>query len=217
VQAARESPSEEASQALSLRSRKKIRTRQQIADAAASLFAEKGYDAVPVAEVARLADVSEQTVYNFFSSKEQLVLDEDAAFEARLLSMVRDRPAGMSLADAVRRGAHAFLDNLDARPAGQHRKGSLPCLVQVSPTLRRAWLEAVDRYAESIARALVESGRTLAAPEAKVLGVAIVGVFAVIVDGIGRGMNEGSSNRTVIKVLRPQIDAAIDRIAPALD
>lgn len=204
-------------EALSLRSRKKLRTRQQIADAAALLFAEKGYDAVTVADVARLAEVSEQTVYNFFSSKEQLVLDEDAAFEARLLAMIRERPAGTSLADAVRAGAHAFLDDLDRRPTGPHSKGSLPCLINVSPTLRRAWLEAGDRYADSIARALIESSkRTLSAPTAKVLGVAIVAVFAVIVDKIGRGMKEGAKHRTVIQVLRPQIDDAVDRIAPAL-
>jgi AcrR family transcriptional regulator len=48
-------------------------------------LATKGYDAVTVAEIARLAEVSEQTVYNFFPSKELLVLDEDAAFEALLV------------------------------------------------------------------------------------------------------------------------------------
>ena len=47
-----------------LRVRKKIQTRQRIADAAATLFATKGFDAVTVAEIARLAEVSEQTVYN---------------------------------------------------------------------------------------------------------------------------------------------------------
>jgi AcrR family transcriptional regulator len=61
-----------------LRVRTKIRTRRRIADAAASSFATKGYDAVTVAEIASLAEVSEQTVYNFFPSRELLVLDEDA-------------------------------------------------------------------------------------------------------------------------------------------
>jgi len=51
-----------------LRVRKKIQTRRRIADAAASLFAAKGYEAVTIAEIARLAEVSEQTVYNFASS-----------------------------------------------------------------------------------------------------------------------------------------------------
>src|SRR5690348_12606272 len=145
-------------QELSLRSRKKIRTRQQIADAAAVLFAKKGYDAVTVAEVARLAEVSEQTVYNFFSSKEQLVLDEDAVFEARLIAMIRDRPAGTPIGEAIRAGVHAFLDDLSRRPRGPKNKGGMPCLINVSPTLRRAWLEAVDRFADSLAEALREAG-----------------------------------------------------------
>jgi AcrR family transcriptional regulator len=47
-----------------LRERKKARTRRLIADAAARLFAERGYEQVAVSDVARAADVSEQTVYN---------------------------------------------------------------------------------------------------------------------------------------------------------
>lgn len=203
---------------LSLRSRKKIRTRQQIADAAARLFAERGYDEVTVADVARLAEVSEQTVYNFFSSKEQLVLDEEAAFEARLLSLVRDRSRDTKLAEAVRRGTHAFLDELGRRPRSPYSTGGMPCLVNVSPTLRRAWLEAQDRCADSIARVLVENGRgTLTPPAAKVLGFSILTLFAVILDEVGRAMQEGADLRAVIEALRPQVDDAVGRIAPALN
>jgi AcrR family transcriptional regulator len=60
-----------------LRERKKARTRQVIADAAARLFAERGYERVAVSDVARAAEVSEQTVYNYFQTKEQLVVDRD--------------------------------------------------------------------------------------------------------------------------------------------
>jgi AcrR family transcriptional regulator len=56
------------------------------------------------------ADVSEQTVYNYFPTREQLVLDEDEAFEARLVAMIRDRPKGTSFVDAVRTEALCFLD-----------------------------------------------------------------------------------------------------------
>jgi len=60
-----------------LRERKKARTRRVIADAAARLFAERGYEQVAVSDVAREAEVSEQTVYNYFQTKEQLVTDRD--------------------------------------------------------------------------------------------------------------------------------------------
>jgi AcrR family transcriptional regulator len=202
----------------SLRSRKKIRTRQQIADAAVRLFAARGYDAVTVADVARLAEVSEQTVYNFFSSKEQLVLDEDAAFEARLVALVRERRKDTSLSVAIRVGAYAFLDDLGRRPNSPHGAGSMPCLVNTSPTLRRAWLEAQDRYADSIARVLVEDSRgALSPPAAKVLGFCIVTVFAVMIDEIGRAMKEGANLRAVFEPLRRHVDDALERIAPALD
>jgi AcrR family transcriptional regulator len=58
-----------------LREFKKARTRRVIADAAARLFAERGHEQVAVSDVAREAEVSEQTVYNYFQTKEQLGTD----------------------------------------------------------------------------------------------------------------------------------------------
>ena len=67
-----------------MRERKKARTRQVIADAAARLFAERGYRRVAVSDVAREAEVSEQTVYNYFQTKEQLVIDRDQQIQDEL-------------------------------------------------------------------------------------------------------------------------------------
>ena len=175
-----------------LRVRKKIQTRQRIADAAATSFAAKGYDAVTVAEIARLAEVSEQTVYNFFPSKELLVLDEDAAFETLLVGMIRERPAGTKIADAVRTGAHSFLKQLQARPKDPKSRGGLPCLMNSSPQVRRVWLAALDRYASSIARVLVEeSGGKVSALASRLLGFSIVTLFSVILEEIGRATLRG--------------------------
>src|SRR4029077_8943464 len=60
-----------------LRELKKARTFRHIADTAARLFAERGYENVAVTDVAREAEVAEQTVYNYFPTKEQLVTDRD--------------------------------------------------------------------------------------------------------------------------------------------
>ena len=67
-----------------LRERKKARTRRVIADAAARLFAERGYEQVAVADVAREAEVAEQTVYNYFQTKDQLVTDRDQLVQDEL-------------------------------------------------------------------------------------------------------------------------------------
>src|SRR5580658_10627891 len=100
---------------LSLRERKKRRTRARIADAAVVMFARKGFEAVSVADVAQAAEVSEQTVYNYFSTKEALVLDEAEAFAERFRAMVRERDGGMTVLDAVRAEALAFLSGLAQR------------------------------------------------------------------------------------------------------
>src|ERR1700749_4944522 len=90
---------------LGLRERKKLRTRQLIADTAWRLFAERGFDAVPVAEIAREAEVSEATVFNYFPTKEDLVFHRMEAFEQELLRALRDRPAGESIVEAFGRFA----------------------------------------------------------------------------------------------------------------
>ena len=80
-----------------LRERKKARTRQAIADAAARLFAERGYEQVAVSDVAREAEVSEQTVYNYFQTKEQLVTDRDQLVRDELSRLIRTRAPGTPL------------------------------------------------------------------------------------------------------------------------
>ena len=88
---------------LGLRERKKQRTREQIAATARRLFVERGFDAVTVAEVAREADVSEGTVFNYFPTKEDLFYSGMELFEAQLIEAVRDRPPGESVLTAFRR------------------------------------------------------------------------------------------------------------------
>lgn len=61
---------------LGRRERKKQQTRQAISDVATTLFFERGFDAVTVAEVAAAADVAVQTVFNHFPAKEDLFFDE---------------------------------------------------------------------------------------------------------------------------------------------
>ena len=76
---------------LGLRERKKLQTRQLIAETARALFTERGFEHVTVSEIARTADVSEKTVFNYFPTKEDLVYWRLESFEEGLLAAVRDR------------------------------------------------------------------------------------------------------------------------------
>ncbi|GGO07645.1 TetR family transcriptional regulator [Microbispora rosea subsp. aerata] len=94
-----------------LRERKKRETRQRIADIAMGLFLQRGFDNVTVAEVARAADVSVNTVFNYFRTKEDLFLDRSEESEDLLARAVRERRAGETAVQAVRRD---FFEALDA-------------------------------------------------------------------------------------------------------
>src|SRR5882724_953520 len=100
---------------LGLRERKKQQTRQAIAEAAGRLFAERGFDAVTVAQVARAADVSEGTVFNYFPTKEDLFYARMQSFEAALVEAVRRRPGGESAVTAFRRFIEEGTGGLAAR------------------------------------------------------------------------------------------------------
>jgi AcrR family transcriptional regulator len=88
---------------MGLRESKKLRTRQEIADRAMQLFAQRGFDHVTVADVADAAGVSEKTVYNYFPTKEDLFFDEVPAREAALVAAVRGRRPGESILEGLRR------------------------------------------------------------------------------------------------------------------
>jgi AcrR family transcriptional regulator len=84
-----------------LRERRRQQTRATIIEAAAELFAERGFDAVSVVEIAQRAGVVEKTVFNHFPVKEGLVFEADPPMRAALLEAVRTRPAGESVTAAA--------------------------------------------------------------------------------------------------------------------
>jgi len=87
---------------MGLRELKKEQTRQLIADTAQRLFAERGFDRVTVAEIAREAQVAEATVFNYFPTKEDLFYGRLEALGARLVDAVAARPAGQPALAAFR-------------------------------------------------------------------------------------------------------------------
>jgi len=84
-----------------LRERKKEAQRKAIAGAAMALFGERGFDAVTVAEVAAKAETSVQTVFNYYPTKEDLMLWGRKRHEEELLRAVRERAPGVPVLDAV--------------------------------------------------------------------------------------------------------------------
>jgi AcrR family transcriptional regulator len=193
-----------------LRERKKVRTRQAIADAAARLFAEHGYERVAVSDVAREAEVSEQTVYNYFQTKEQLVTDRDELVQETLGRLIRTRAPGLTPAAAIREFVLDSVEGIRRVPAEQWR-GELGYLAAISPTVHRIVLELLDRHADAVATAISETADVT--PEiAKLQGIALAGVFQILISEAGRRTREGQSQDQIADELRPTIEAVIDEL-----
>ena len=86
-----------------LRERKKQRTREQIIEAAMGLFAERGYHATTVADIATAADVAPRTFFAHFPSKEAVVFHNVDRDLEGLATALRDRMPGETAFDALRR------------------------------------------------------------------------------------------------------------------
>src|SRR5215213_10182685 len=136
-----------------LRERKKERTRQLIADTARQLFAERGFDAVTVAEIARQAEVAEKTVYNYFPTKEDLFYSRLEAFEEDLLEAIRERKPGESIVAAFRgfliaqRGVLAMRGDDDE---ATRRVRTITRVIVESPALLARERQVFTRYTESL-------------------------------------------------------------------
>jgi AcrR family transcriptional regulator len=193
-----------------IRERKKQQTRLLIADTAAALFSQRGYDAVTVLDVARAADVSEQTVYNYFPTKECLVLDRDAEFEERLGRLVRERTPGSTPANALKTEALALVARIGSVPPDRAR-GSLIYLAQTSATVRLRCLEMTERHGQAIAAAISGTSPNLTSRSvANLQGQALAWVFQTIIDEAGRRLVE---HDPVTKIKRDLTNIVEDMIA----
>jgi AcrR family transcriptional regulator len=76
-----------------LRERKKHATRKAIHDAGMRLFAERGFAATTMEQVAEAADVSRATVFTYFASKEDIVFGDAPLALAALADQLREAPA----------------------------------------------------------------------------------------------------------------------------
>jgi len=146
---------------LGLRERKKQRTRQLIADTARRLFAERGFDRVTVAEIAREAEVAQATVFNYFPTKEDLFYSRLEAFEEGLLTAVRDRAPGQGVLAAF----GAFLLGQGGVLAMNTPGGDDEATIQVrtvtrviteSPALLARERQVFDHYALALAALIAE-------------------------------------------------------------
>jgi AcrR family transcriptional regulator len=178
---------------LGLRERKKLQTRQLIAETARRLFVERGFDAVPVAAVARAAEVSEATVFNYFPTKEDLVYQGMEAFEAELLAAVRSRPTGEPVVAAFGRFVlqpRGLLAAEDKAAARYHT--AISTMIASSPALLAREQQIFARYTASLAALIAEdTGAEEGDLRPWMAAHALMGLHRTLIGFVRRRLTEG--------------------------
>ena len=156
----------------SLRERHKARTSAAIAAAALQLFAERGFDAVTVAEVAAAAGVGERTLYRYAADKEELLFTGDAQWRAEVAAALAARPAEEPPFAALRAVSLAVPGELEGRRAEVRRRAAV---IAAAPALA-----ARERAKQAAWEALLAEGlaaRGVPAAHARLLGRTTVACF----------------------------------------
>ena len=168
------------------RERKKLQTRQLLAETARRLFADRGFEQVSVAEVAREADVAEATVFNYFPTKEDLVYSGLETFESDLLAAVRDRPRDESILSAFGRFVlepRGFLASRDRDSA--ERLLEISRMIAESPALLAREQQILARYTASLAQLIAqETGAADDDPRPAVAAAALIGVHRSLIEHV---------------------------------
>ncbi|MEO8888666.1 MAG: TetR/AcrR family transcriptional regulator [Jatrophihabitantaceae bacterium] len=168
-----------------LRERKKQLMRQQLSDTATEMFLTHGFDAVRVVDVAVACGVSEKTVYNYFPTKESLLLDRWDSTMAGLRDALADRDrtpvaAALSvLADELRGLTSWFKTQADpTAAAAQFRRFGV--LLEETPALRAHQRDRLDELVAAAAEILAaRAGLKPGDSRAQIAAIALLGLWPV--------------------------------------
>ena len=153
-----------------LRERKKHATRKAIHDAGLRLFAEQGYAATTMEQVAEAADVSRATVFTYFPSKEDIVFGDAPIALAALTAQLEGAPATIP---AVRDWLRPLTGWMEPDLLVQRR---LALEVPAVGARRAQLFREVERVVGDALAAELGPGRTLAARLAAATFIAALGV-----------------------------------------
>ncbi|MFD8226489.1 TetR/AcrR family transcriptional regulator [Streptomyces massasporeus] len=190
-----------------LRERKKRETRQRISDIATGLFLEHGFVTVTIADVAEAADVSVNTVYNYFPAKEDLFFDRSQGVVDRLSRWVRGRDAGESATRAVLRELRAEIEAVSPRMGlieGYDR--FMRCIEEAPPLRSRLWSMQQELQDNLEATLREETGATAGDPLPGLIAGQICWVHGTLFVAIGREMVKGRNPDEVSREMLAVLD-----------
>jgi AcrR family transcriptional regulator len=184
-----------------LRERKKAKTRIAIQSHAVRLFREQGYAATTVEQVAEAAEVSPSTVFRYFPTKEDLVVNDD--YDPIIFAAFTRQPPELNLIQAWRASIRESFEQMtETDVKTQFDRGRL--LVTV-PELWGATLHSTQETLEIFTRLSAE--RVGRAPDDPALRATVGAIFGVMLTAV----------LTSVKIDDPHIVDTLDRALTELD
>jgi AcrR family transcriptional regulator len=202
-----------------LRERKKRLMRQQLTDTATIMFLERGFDAVRVSEIAEACGVSEKTVFNYFPSKESLILDhpESTMITLRTELARPDRTPTAAALAILADELDALVGWLGAQPDLATAVGTMRdfnALISSTPSLRAHRRDMIDQLVSVAAETLAaRTGRTGDDPLCQITATALLGLWSVQFAALRRHLDGA---RTLSKVHR-DVTADVHAAAQLID
>lgn len=196
---------------MSLRERKKAETRQRIADVATLMFVQRGFDNVPITEIAEAAGVSKVTVFNYFPRKEDIFFDRFPQAREMLTAAVEGRAEGETPVAALRR---LFIDVAnEGHPLGgfEDRYVVFWRTVLASPALRARAREAVEEFEAHLADLL-----TGIDPHPRLTAAVVLAAFRTVFSETATRMLAGAKAADVVSDHIAALERAFDTLAGGL-
>ncbi|MER5790216.1 TetR family transcriptional regulator [Streptomyces sp. NPDC001980] len=166
--------------------------RQRLSDTATEMFLERGFDGVRVAEIAGACGVSEKTVFNYFPTKESLVLDLGENTMAALrtdLALPGRSPvdAVLGILSGELRGLVSWIAAQDDPVQAAAMIRRFRELTRSTPSLRAYHRDMNDRLIGVAAEVLAgRTGMSPEDPEPQIAATALLGLWPIQFRSLGK-------------------------------
>jgi AcrR family transcriptional regulator len=209
--------------AVGLRERKKAMMRQRLSDVATEMFLARGFAAVRVTEIAAACDVSEKTVYNYFPTKESLVLDRwegtAAALQARLGDADLDPVEAVLDILAGELGAlTSWLDSQDDTAAAIRSVRQFAEMIAQTPALRAYQDDTLTELVVMTSGLLARrAGLAADDPEPLIAANALLGLWAVHFSALKKHLDAGGTTAELYQAVTAEVEAAARLLSVGLE
>ncbi len=194
---------------IGLRERKKARTRSAIRAEAIRMFAEQGFAATTVEQIAEAADISPSTFFRYFPTKEAVIVTDE--YDTLILTAFQEQPPELSVVRAFRNTVRTVMSDMSDEGVEQERLRR--SLLQAVPELRSAML---DQFAVQLRELAAVIGQRVGKPADDLGVLTLTGAMMGVALSVTVESWAGALADSELHSLSDRFDAAFDLLERGL-